>query len=246
MNYCNDADANSLMQGFCQSEDGHYHCLFCRQQYLKGDIYTFDKRLVNAETAIKLHIQEAHVSPFDVLIAEDKKITGLTDTQREIMALFYSGISDKEIARKMNLSPATVRYQRYHFREKARQANVYLALYQLMDAKIEGEPQPMIHNGATMIDERYMITPDEEEKILGSVFISLSPPVLRVFPPKEKKKLVILRKIVQEFEPDKKYSEQEINGILKAIFDDYVTLRRYLIEYGFLDRTRNGREYWLK
>jgi hypothetical protein len=30
------------------------------------------------------------------------------------------------------------------------------------------------------------------------------------------------------------------------VYDDYVTVRRYLIEYGFLDRKDDGSQYWLK
>ena len=42
-----------------------------------------------------------------------------------------------------------------------------------------------------------------------------------------------------------KYSECEVNEILKPIYDDYMTIRRYLIMYGFMERTRDGRQYWL-
>ena len=62
--------------------------------------------------------------------------------------------------------------------------------------------------------------------------------------PKEKKKVVILRAIAQEFEQGKTYTERQVNEILKEIFPDYVTLRRYLIEYGYLRRTRDGSAYW--
>ena len=49
---------------------------------------------------------------------------------------------------------------------------------------------------------------------------------------------------MEQFEPGRTYTEKEVNGILRDIFDDYVTLRRYLIEYGFLERTRDCRTYW--
>ena len=42
------------------------------------------------------------------------------------------------------------------------------------------------------------------------------------------------------------YSEKEVNKILSRVYEDYVLLRRYLIEYGFLDRTRDGAVYFLK
>lgn len=76
------------------------------------------------------------------------------------------------------------------------------------------------------------------------MFESLEPLKLRVFSAKEKRKVVALTKIVEQFEPGRTYTEKEVNGILRDIFDDYVTLRRYLIEYGFLERTRDCRTYW--
>lgn len=109
----------------------------------------------------------------------------------------------------------------------------------------EGEWDSEIHSGALMVDERYMVTPDEERKILETCFVSLKPPVLKVFPPKQKRKLVILRVIAREFEAGRRYSEKEVNAVLKPIFADYATIRRYLLEYGFMDRTLGGKEYWL-
>ncbi|MFI5780314.1 DUF2087 domain-containing protein [Nocardia sp. NPDC051570] len=47
------------------------------------------------------------------------------------------------------------------------------------------------------------------------------------------------------FEPDVIYTEGQVNRRLAAIFDDHVALRRYLVETGRLDRTRDGARYWL-
>ena len=66
------------------------------------------------------------------------------------------------------------------------------------------------------------------------------------FPKKEKQKLATLRVIIKQFDKEKQYSEKEINEILKSIYDDHVTLRRYLVEYGFLDRKDDGSAYWVK
>lgn len=97
-----------------------------------------------------------------------------------------------------------------------------------------------------MVDARYEITQQEEQKILSTVFASMQPLRLKTFPPKEKKKVVILRTIAKEFEEGIRYSEVQVNEILKEIYPDYVTLRRYLIEYGYLERTRDGSAYWKK
>ena len=63
---------------------------------------------------------------------------------------------------------------------------------------------------------------------------------------KQKKKAVILERIAEELEPGRRYTEKEINELLKAIHSDYVFLRRYLIEFGFMDRERNCSFYWKK
>lgn len=97
-----------------------------------------------------------------------------------------------------------------------------------------------------MVDERYVITQEENEKILQDAFFSLEPLRLRSFPKKEKKKIAVLRKITEQFERGKQYTEHEINEILSNIHMDYATLRRYLIEYGYFERTRDCKLYWVK
>ncbi|HAS73481.1 MAG TPA: transcriptional regulator, partial [Clostridiales bacterium UBA8960] len=59
-------------------------------------------------------------------------------------------------------------------------------------------------------------------------------------------KLVILKRIAESFDKSRKYSELEINEHLKQIYDDFATIRRYLIEYKFMDRSKDGHIYWFK
>lgn len=47
------------------------------------------------------------------------------------------------------------------------------------------------------------------------------------------------------FELGRGYTEQEVNAVLMSVFDDYVALRRYLVESGHLMRDQAGREYRL-
>lgn len=95
--------------------------------------------------------------------------------------------------------------------------------------------------------EDFVITPEEEEKILKNVFSSLEPLKLKVLSSKAKKRAVIYKKIAGQFEKGKKYTEMDVNGILKQIYpEDYSTLRRGLIELGYLDRMSDGSVYWVK
>lgn len=65
-------------------------------------------------------------------------------------------------------------------------------------------------------------------------------------PGKRKKLLVILRWLATLFEPDKLYTEPEVNAILKEVYaQDHVSLRRDLVDFGYLRRERGGGKYWL-
>lgn len=90
----------------------------------------------------------------------------------------------------------------------------------------------------------YEITNEELEHIKESYFTSLNPLILNIFPAKEKKKYGCLLLIKEIFELGKEYTEMEISSLLKPVYFDFVTLRRYLVDYHFLERTKDGRRYW--
>ncbi|MEZ4670880.1 MAG: metalloregulator ArsR/SmtB family transcription factor [Anaerolineae bacterium] len=69
---------------------------------------------------------------------------------------------------------------------------------------------------------------------------------LTTLPAKQKKLKVILRWLATLFEADKLYTEPEVNTILKSAYaPDFVSLRRDLVDFGYLRRERNGSQYWL-
>ncbi len=65
-----------------------------------------------------------------------------------------------------------------------------------------------------------------------------------VFPSQEKKLLAILRHVVKAFEPDRRYSEKQVNEILANYNEDTAFLRRNLVSYRFMDREGGGGDYW--
>lgn len=231
---------------YYDKENKQYVCNFCGRCFEDGEIFSIENRFFENYRAVEIHIKKEHGKVLDSLLEEDKKYTGITEKQKELLKMISVGMSDKEIAEKLGLSSSTVRHQRFSFREKAKQAKMYLAIYELVSEKNKDDQFIEAHEGAKMVDDRYMTTNKEEQKILDSVFSSLKPLKLKVFSSKEKKKIVTLAKIVEEFERGKHYSEKEVNDVLKEIFVDYGTLRRYLIEYGFMERTRDCTDYWRK
>lgn len=89
------------------------------------------------------------------------------------------------------------------------------------------------------------ITDQERQKIITAYF-NEDQTKLNQFPSKLKRKIVILDRLIQCFEKNRTYSEKEINAILKPFYDDFVLIRRLLIERHYMERTNDGREYWVK
>lgn len=61
-------------------------------------------------------------------------------------------------------------------------------------------------------------------------------------PAQHSKRRVLLDHIVQVFEPGQRYPEKEVNALLRAFSDDYVTIRRYLVDEDLL--SRESGVYW--
>ena len=74
---------------------------------------------------------------------------------------------------------------------------------------------------------------------------------LMQFPKNHTDRLVLLGSIALALKPKKVYSEKKINEIIlewikkmaKESYLDHVTLRRYLIDFGLIERDPDGRQY---
>ena len=66
---------------------------------------------------------------------------------------------------------------------------------------------------------------------------------IRAFPAQEKKLLVIIRYALEAFEMDRRYTEKEINEIIKQRFNENsASIRRHFIEYKMMQREAGV--YW--
>ena len=69
---------------------------------------------------------------------------------------------------------------------------------------------------------------------------------IKVWPSKKDMKIDVLKYLSCKFEYDRFYSEKEVNAIIDEnhTFNDYFLLRRGMVDYKFLDRTKDGCKYW--
>jgi len=67
---------------------------------------------------------------------------------------------------------------------------------------------------------------------------------LKTIPSQRKKLLAVLGYIVEAFQPDRRYTEKEVNEILARFHEDTASLRRELVGSKLMDRAGGGRDYW--
>ena len=87
---------------------------------------------------------------------------------------------------------------------------------------------------------------DEREKVISNFFIKGR---LKDIPVQRKKKLYVFEEILKAFEPERDYTEPELNEMIKGYFDDFCTIRREFIVNGYMTRDKgiyrlNPPELW--
>lgn len=75
---------------------------------------------------------------------------------------------------------------------------------------------------------------DEQERLAARFFVDGR---LTSIPSKRKARAAVLMELLRNFEPGRSYQERQVNEILGRFHADVATLRRELIDYGYLHRT---------
>ena len=67
---------------------------------------------------------------------------------------------------------------------------------------------------------------------------------LMMIPKKEKNKLLVLQIVLEMLKAKSlEFTEKELNEAIKEIYPDYSLIRRYLVDYKFLERDSYGKIY---
>ncbi|MGB8454606.1 MAG: DUF2087 domain-containing protein [Anaerocolumna sp.] len=249
-NYIWNSSLKEIVMGYKENKNS-FICTFCGKEFEKGDIFTMNDKLYDAYGATKGHLKIEHGLTVDYLLNQEASLIGISEVQQQILKLLSEGKDDKTIAHIVGIAQSTVRNHRFKLREKEKQAKLFLALMQSLEEKTKCSISQAetgvieeVHQSATMIDERYNITIEDRDKTIKAYMDENG--ALNQFPAKEKKKIILLREIIRNFKHNQEYHEDEVNKILERMYGDYATIRRALIEYGFLDRSDDGNVYRVK
>ena len=232
------ASVSDLKRGyvFAAAQD-RFHCLCCGFKTEPGQIYRSADAYYDAEKFMRIHIEAEHGSPLQILLQLDKRWTGLTELQTQLISLFSDGVNDQEITSQLGTgSVSTIRNHRFLLREKLKQAKCFLAIGELMEELSQTKSTAPVAKETVSVSAA-------EQKILAIYFPQGIEGPLATYPGREKRRLLVLRQLAERFSLDRTYNEKEVNAILSAAFEDHVLLRRHLIDYGFLSRRPDGSEY---
>lgn len=159
-----------------------------------------------------------------------------------VNSLLESSQYVEELARRHALAPSTVsfhlrkleqaglvtsRKEQYYVVIRANEAIFATTLREIVSA------QPA---GRELQDERMA---EYRRKVLDAFFRGGR---LEKLPAQYKKRLIVLETFALRFEPGRRYSEQEVTGLILPLFDDYCTIRRLLVDEGLV--SREGSSYW--
>lgn len=121
-------------------------------------------------------------------------------------------------------------------------AQSYYNIYRLETSKVEEMARQLIPPSTIPIAMAEVDASAYDRKVVNDYL--LPDGHIKTIPAQQKKLLIVLRFIVQAFEPGKRYSEKSVNEILSRFHADTASLRRELVGYKLMAREGGGGAYW--
>ncbi|MCC3766707.1 DUF2087 domain-containing protein [Streptomyces sp. UNOC14_S4] len=96
-----------------------------------------------------------------------------------------------------------------------------------------GQKEENVSGAVIPIGARSGSSPSERQVIADRFFRDGR---LRQFPAKRKARVAVLLELATLFEPGRVYAEPEVNALLLRVHDDFASLRRELVDHGYVVR----------
>lgn len=157
--------------------------------------------------------------------------------------LAHRPYSVEQLAAMLNLRPSTVSHHLAKLSEAglvSGHTESYYNVYQLESEALRAVAQSLLSGGALPAAAAMVDTQAYNRKVLDDFL--LPDGSLKSIPTQRKKLEAVLQRIAKEFSPGVRYTEKQVNELLRPFHIDTATLRRELIGYRMLARA--GGEYW--
>lgn len=151
----------------------------------------------------------------------------------------------EQLAALLNLRASTVSHHLgflKHVGLVSAKAEGYYSVYQLEEKALQDKSRRLFSPGELSAAIHDVDLEAYDRKVIAD--FSKPDGSLKEIPAQRKKLEIILRHVVQIFKPGVRYSEKQVNEMLKKFHDDTATLRRELVGYRLMQRQGGGGEYW--
>jgi len=184
-----------------------------------------------------------------------------TNDQTETLLTFFKALADsnrlkiigllanqpqtvEQLASQLGLSSPTVSHHLARLSEAglvSARAESYYSIYSLETSALEDMSREMLKRENLPALAADVDVDAYDRKVINE-FVT-SDGCIKAFPVQLKKMEVLLKYAAKSFEMDTRYTEKQVNEILKTYNEDFATLRRELIDAKYLARDHG--EYWL-
>ena len=151
----------------------------------------------------------------------------------------------EQLAALLNLRASTISHHLFYLKLVglvSARAEGYYSVYQLEEKALQEKSQRLFSPKELSATIREVDLEAYDRKVIAD--FSNADGSLKEIPAQRKKMEIILRHVVQSFEPGRRYTEKQVNEMLKPFHTDTATLRRELVGYHLMQRQGGGGEYW--
>ncbi len=153
--------------------------------------------------------------------------------------------SVEELAALLDLRPSTVSHHLAKLAEAGlvtARTESYYNVYRLEEKALEERTRRLLSRQGFTSAVADMDLDSYDRKVIADY--TRRDGSLKSIPAQRKKLEAVLRYVVKEFQPGKRYSERKVNEILGRFHEDTATLRRELVGYHMMEREGGGGAYW--
>ncbi|MGB3304967.1 MAG: metalloregulator ArsR/SmtB family transcription factor [Thermomicrobiales bacterium] len=161
---------------------------------------------------------------------------------RILVVLAEEAATGKDLAERLALTAPTIS----HHMRKLTDARIVVAesdgqrqWYRLNGDLLLASKRVPLNDAAADTTLPTAVNVDAEEafraKVIRDFFVGDR---LKGIPAQRKRRVIVLQHIMTRFDPDRTMKEAEVNATLRTVHDDFATLRRELVDYGYLQRDR--------
>lgn len=153
--------------------------------------------------------------------------------------------SVEELAALLNLKPSTVSH---HLAKLAQiglvsaRTQSYYNVYELNEKELENKSRGLFSQESLSASVAGVDVDAYDRKVVSDY--SRKDGSLLTIPTQQKKLEAVLRHILKNFEPNKRYSEVKFNKILSRYHEDIKTLKYELVRHGLMQLDSGSGEYW--